>query len=202
MESRRQSPLGSAFIALAISLVAFVFLGSAELSPPSSEGVRVDPTTGVLSGPSTNFFKANITNLSTYVLAKTNATVSGVFVVPPGSAIAIQNGGAFSAAPGSALFVDTLTITKSGFDEGSLLAAAQKGYVDYKTPQFAANLAALKTNQITLRSKMSAYVQSNTAGDGAAGLWIWDPESTATVNGVCVKTDNLPPGDPGRWLKL
>lgn len=200
----------SIFLMLALALPA-----SAQFTPDFSTVTA--NTDGTLRGP-TNFFPANsnriwaIIGTSNYLAdlaakaGATNATIvgatlAGTTVIPSGSALSIASGAVVSAAPGSVLSFDQVLITKSGFLETNYFAAAQVGFVIYKTPQFFDNLAALKAAPVSMSTKMSGYVMASTAGDGAAGPWIWDPASTTTVNAVCVRSDNVPSG-AGRWLKF
>lgn len=200
----------SIFLMLALALPA-----SAQFTPDFSTVTA--NTDGTLRGP-TNFFPANsnriwaIIGTSNYLAdlaakaGATNATIvgatlAGTTTIAPGSALSIPSGAAVSAASGSAVVMDRLLITKDGFAETNYNAAAQVGFVIYKAPQFYDNLAALKAALVSMSTKTSALVMASTAGDGAAGIWVWDPASTATVNPVCVRSDNVPSG-AGRWLKF
>lgn len=202
-----------AFLALVSVLIALPAMGQYS---PIAKGVSVNPTNSVLLGP-LDLFKANsnriwevigITNLDS--LAK---TTNGFLVSPTATngtwkgATVIPSGASLTGAPGAPITFDKVTISGTPTDSTD---ATTKGAVESSfnivflvvPPGIYNNLAGLVSAPVSPVVSRFAYVRNSTAGDGAAGLWIWDPTSAIAEGVVVKKSSNLSPGDPGRWIKL
>lgn len=201
-----------AFLALVSVLIALPALGQYS---PIAKGVSVNPTNSVLLGP-LDLFKANsnriwevigITNLDSLGKATngllvspvvTNGTWKGATVIPSGSSV--------TGAAGAQIGFDKVTISGAPTDPTD---ATTKGVVDslgnlifvVVPPTIVNNLSGLVGAAVGTISRFG-YVRNSTSGDGALGLWIWDPSSTTAESAVVKKSGNLSPSDPGRWLKL
>lgn len=201
-----------AFLALVSVLIALPALGQYS---PIAKGVSVNPTNSVLLGP-LDLFKANsnriwevigITNLDSLGKATngflvsptaTNGTWKGATVIPSGASV--------TGAPGAAIGFDKVTISGTPTDPTD---ATTQGVVDslgnivflVVPPTIVNNLAGMVAAPVGSISRF-CFVRNSTAGDGAAGLWIFDPASVVAEGPVAKKSGNLSPSDPGRWLKL
>lgn len=202
-----------------IFLVTALFIGSpANAAQPywsQARGISIN-TNSVLTGP-LDFFVANsnhiwrvigITNLDSLAkatngfqvsLVASNATLKGATVIPSGASL--------TGAPGAPIAFDKVTLTGIPTDSTD---AVTKGVLDSSfnivflvvPPGIYNNLAGLVSAPVSSVVSRFAYVRNSTGGDGAAGLWIWDPTSTITEGVVVKKSSNLSPSDPGRWIKL
>lgn len=145
--------------------------------------------------------KASLTNAVLVSATATNLTLTGTATVPSGSALVLPSGAVFIAAAGSTISADRINL--SGHPTNATpTGAATKGYVDYQSTRFAADLTALLSVDVSTYLNRFAIVRANTGSDGAAGLWVWDPDNTAAETAVVKKSALLDSGSAGRWLKL
>lgn len=145
--------------------------------------------------------KASLTNAVLVSPTATNITLTGSATVPSGSALVLPSGSVFLASAGATVAADRINLTGHPTN-ATPTGATTKGYVDFQSTRFAANLSALLSVEVSTYLNRFAIVRNNTGSDGAAGLWIWDPENTAAETAVVKKSALLDSGSAGRWLKL
>lgn len=182
-----------------LALLAVVLFTAAETGKTA---LLVNTADVTIAMPS--FVKNNLVNWDPWLVKRTNGTfVSGTI----GGTLTIPSGAGVTAAPGSTISFDQLTISGT---PSAATDAATKGMLDSTAniifvtvpPAMVTDLNALANVSVTSVMARFGYVRNNTAGDGAAGLWIWDQNSTVAEGPVVKRSANLSPSDPGRWLKL
>lgn len=135
------------------------------------------------------------------------ARFSGTSMLQSGGVFQILSGATLEILSGGTLTADKITISGTPTDNTD---AATVGLVTQLTTISVAvtGTAIVNTKSALIGTGVSTtlarqgYVRNSTSGDGAAGMWVWDPTSTATESPVCVKSSNLNSGAAGRWLKL
>lgn len=145
--------------------------------------------------------KAGLTNGLLVTPTLTNATLKGITTVPAGQVVSLPSGAALIGSPGSIVVVDQITVSGNPTNT-TALQGATRGYVDFQRTALVDDLTGLLNTEVSTYLNRFAYVRSNTSGDGAAGLWIWDPTSTWTESTVIKKSPLLDPSSAGRWLHL
>ncbi|MFO1461264.1 MAG: hypothetical protein U1G08_17910 [Verrucomicrobiota bacterium] len=199
-------------LAIAAALLGLPAFGQYQ---PIAKSISINPTNSVLLGP-LDFFPANsnhvwrilgITNLDSLAKATNGVQVSPqISGATLGGTTTIPSGATVSGASGASISFDRVTISGT---PSAPTDATTKGIVDslgnliyiVVPPKIVNDLSGLTGASVGTVSRF-CYVRNSTSGDGAMGLWIWDPTSTTAEGAVVKKSSNLDPGDPGRWLKL
>lgn len=197
-----------------LAMVCAVFPALAQYNP-IGRGISIDPVTFRLLGAGTNVLWANSnliwqvlgrTNLGDSVIAPdtliirpvvTNGTLSGVNIIPPGSSLV---GRLISITGDPSSLTSSNAVPRSYVDQNLAILAA---YVDDRAVDVVTNLAQLlAVTQLSDDRHRLAAVQRDTGGDGAVGLWYWDPGLLAAETNSIKRPFIYSPGDPGRWVKI
>jgi hypothetical protein len=145
--------------------------------------------------------KAGLTNAAMVTPVISGASLTGTTTVLSNQSLYIANGGAISGASGSIMAFPEFLVLKHPTNV-AFQGAITKGYVDYQAVKFVNTLTELLAVDVAVFLPRFAYVRNNTAGDGAAGLWIWDFSATGTDTPTYKTSSVFGPGSTGRWIKL
>ena len=145
--------------------------------------------------------------LTQYLPELKEARLSGSARVQSGGEIRISSGAALIGEEGSNITAPKITITGDPVDSTDAVtvgAMTQNLNVVLALTgvSLVNNKSALIGAAVSTSFARQCYVRNSTTGDGAAGMWMWDPNSTASESPTCVKSSNLSPSANGRWLKL
>ena len=125
--------------------------------------------------------------------ADLGATLGGTTTIPSGATV--------SGASGASIGFDQVTISRNAVgsdgrdDQGIVDSLGNLIYI-VVPPKIVNDLSGPTGASVGTVSRFCP-VRNSTSGDGAMGLWIWDPTSTTAEGGRRQKSSNLDPGRSG-----